>query len=153
MTVRTVERRPPKQAPGKEIAAAIRRSPVWFKAEQLNAGDFSGFATKELFRVPANTFVTDIIVNISQAFTASVTITIGDGSDVDRFFDSATIAPQTAAWKSMKQDTQPGSGGYIYTSGDTIDLVLAGATPTAGTIDVWLAYILDADELGLGTGQ
>ena len=63
--------------------------------------------------------------------------------------DSAAIAPQAAGMPSMKQDNQPGSGGvYMYSAKDTIDLTVAGATPAAGTIDVWVEVLFNADELG-----
>jgi len=151
--VRNITVKFPKHAPGKGVAKAARRQAVWMKAAQLDASDFSGYGTTQLVNMPADTMVTEILVNISEAFTASVTLTIGDGADVDRFLDSASIAPQTAGFKSSKQDGQPASGGHIYATADSIDLVVAGATPSAGTIDVWFSYISDVSELDLNTGQ
>ena len=150
---RNINTIPPKHMPGKGVVDVVRKQPFLVKAAQLDAGDFTGYGTTQMLNVPANTMVTDIFLNISEAFTASVTMTVGDGADADRFMDSTAIAPQTVGWKSMKQDAQPGSGGYIYTSADTIDLTLAGATPSAGTMDVYFSCVLNVDEIGLSLGQ
>src|SRR3990172_11016363 len=52
-------------------------------------------ATYELANLPAGFMVTDVLVMVKTAFTASVTLTIGDGGDADGFLTSAHIAPQT----------------------------------------------------------
>lgn len=102
-----------------------------------------GVGTNPIFSVPAGAIILDLQVIITQAFTASVTATIGDGGDADRFMDSTQFAPQTAGGKSMKQDAQPGSGGHKYAAADTIDVVIAGATPAAGTAEIFLTYLID----------
>lgn len=149
MAVRDVSSaiQPPIAAPGHDVAAMLKRIPVPIKADQLDAGDFAGFGTTQLFKVPPGFMVREIVVDITEAFTASVTMTIGDEGDPDRFMDNTVIVPTAAGMKSSKLDASPGSGGvYVYATGDTIDLVLAGATPSAGTIDVWLFGIFDADD-------
>ena len=144
--VETTLHKPPKLAPGEGVSAALRRSPVWVKAAQLVASDFVGDSVKELFQVEEGSMIVDFVLLITQAFNNAGTIAIGDGSDTDRFM-AADQYP--AGSYSMKQGGQPGSGGgYVYSALDTIDLVSAGGTPTAGTIDAWVAVIFDADELG-----
>lgn len=138
-----------RHAPGEGVADVLGFVPFIAKANQIDAGDISGNTTIQLFSVPANTLIYDIVIDITEAFTASTTLSVGDGSDVDRFMDTTAAGATVAGMKSMKSDAQPGSGGaYIYTSSDTIDLVVGGATPTAGTIDVYLWYVLNANELG-----
>ena len=134
----------PSHSSGHGVAQILNTAIIGVKADQLDAGDFAGDTTSQLFTAPAQCFVFDVILNISEAFTASTTIEIGDGVDPNRFFDTTSAAATAAGFKSMKQDTQPGSGGHVYTAQDTIDLVLSGATPTAGTIDVYLFYTLQA---------
>lgn len=137
---------PPKHAPGKNVARTLRKGLHIVKARR-DAGDFAGFATEELIEVPANTLVMEVKVHIQEAFTASTTITIGDSSVADRFLDSAALAPTAAGWKSSLQDANEGAGGHIYTSKDTIDMTLAGATPSAGTIHVYAVLLYDANEV------
>ena len=134
----------PSHAPGHGVAQILNTAIIGVKADQLDAGDFAGDTTSQLFTAPAQCFVFDVILNISEAFSASTTMTIGDGDDADRFFDTTSAAPTVAGFKSMKQDANPGSGGHVYAAQDTIDLVLSGATPTAGTLDVYLFYTLNA---------
>lgn len=100
-----------------------------------------GVGTTAMFSLPANAVVLDIQVLITTAFTGSVTCTVGDGSDADRFLDSASFAPQTTGGKTMKQDAQPGSGGHKYTAADTVDITIAGATPAAGAAEIYLTYL------------
>lgn len=137
-------------APGEGVIERLRLVPLWARSNRIDAGDQAAPGTTiQLFDVPAHTLVEEIIVDIKAALTGSPTVNIGDGGDTDRFFDSTTLAPGTAGMKSSKLDTQPGSGGaYIYTVADTIDMIITG-TMSGGTIDVFLKYILDADELGL----
>lgn len=109
---------------------------------QLDAGDFAGYATEELFSLPIGAVIVDLMVNITEAWSSSVTVTLGDGADTDRYMDDTIFAPTATGTKGMKQDAQPGSGGgHHYAAADTIDMVVAGATPTAGTAEFYLVYI------------
>lgn len=137
--------KPPKYARGHKVTDTIRRVPIWIKADQIDAGDLTGDATTELFQIPAQTLIVDLMFQITQAFNGNVTLQLGDGGDDDRFTAAQELA---AGGYSMRQSAQPGSGGHVYTALDTIDLTTVG-TPTAGTVDVWAAVIFDADELGL----
>jgi len=110
---------------------------------QLDAGDFAGYGTEELFAVPLGSVILDLMVNTLEAWSASVTFTLGDGVDPDRYMDDTIFAPTATGTKGMKQDAQPGSGGgHHYVAADTIDIVMGGATPTAGTAEFYLQYIV-----------
>ena len=112
---------------------------------QLDASDFAGYATEELFNVPVGAVILDLMVNITEAFSTSVTVELGDGADPNRFMDTTLFAATAAGTKGMKQDAQPGSGGgHHYAAADTIDAVLAGATPAAGTAEFYLQYVVRA---------
>jgi len=115
------------------------------KADQIDAGDLAGDATTQLFQLPAQTLVKDLQMQITEAFNANVTLQLGDGGDDNRFTAAQELA---AGGYSMKQSAQPGSGGHVYTALDTVDLVTVG-TPTAGTVDIWITVLFDADVLGL----
>lgn len=112
---------------------------------QVDAGDISGFDVVQLFNLNAlhvPIIVENILCDITEAFTASTTLTVGDGGDVDRFMDSTAVGPTATGTKNMNEDAQPGSSGYRYSTADTIDLVVGGVTPAAGTIDVYLFYTM-----------
>lgn len=114
---------------------------------QLTAGNFSGFGVTNLFSVPAGTMVWSIVANVSEAFTASTTMTIGDGDEPDGYADNNEIAPTATGWKGSLGDAQPYSSGKYYSAADTVDLTLAGATPSAGTIDIWLLASIMVDTI------
>jgi hypothetical protein len=107
--------------------------------------------TLALINVAAGTFVLDVWANIDTAFTAVVTITIGDGSGAAGFFASADLAPQTAVstglFKKASASAEAFAGGKYYAAADTIDAVLAGATPDAGLLSVYVLYVDNLDEL------
>lgn len=110
------------------------------------ATDITGFNVIQLFSVPAGCVVLDLIYNVTGAFTASTTVTLGDGGDADRFIDASLDVPSAVGCTSMKQDAQPGSGGgYIYAAADTIDATFGGATATVGTMEVFLVYMISKD--------
>jgi hypothetical protein len=96
----------------------------------------------ELFKVPPYTMIHDLILNVGTGFdgTGTPSITLGDSDDTDRFMDNSAAAPATAGFKSMKQDTQPGSGGYIYTADGLITATFSAGGSSAGSAEVWLVY-------------
>lgn len=109
-------------------------------------------ATYELFSLPANTLVLDLFTLTTEAWTAAVTITIGDGTDADGFMASAKLAPQTdvatgLVSRTSKATAEAFAGGKLYEAADTIDAVVAGANPDAGKTDVYILYIENVNPL------
>ena len=110
---------------------------------QVDDSDFPGYGLTELFSLPAGAVILDLMVNITEAFGSSVTMVLGDGTTGDLFMDSTIFAPNATGTKGMKQDAQGGSGGgYHYAAADTLDITVAGATPTAGTAEIYLQYLV-----------
>ena len=138
---------PPRHVPGEGMAEVVQNAPLRIKSERLTDANLV-VGANQIFDLPANTYVHDIRVRIVAAFDQSMSLTIGDGDDADRFMDDTQIAPATIGWKSMIQDTNPGSGGHLYAAADTIDATRGGGTPTTGSADVHLFYIPRADEAG-----
>jgi hypothetical protein len=109
-------------------------------------------ATYELFAVPADTYIVDVIAYTITAWTTSVTMDIGDGTDTDGFLKTATVAPTTAQTDGLvKRQTKAANSeayavGKLYTAADTIDAVIGGATPAAGRTYVWVLYIPNATD-------
>lgn len=101
----------------------------------------------ELFGVPAGTFIERVATSVAIAWTTSVTITIGDGTQAAGFMASADIAPQTAVTtgvlvSSIGAAAEAYVNGRYYAAADTIDATIAGATPAAGELNVWVVYAL-----------
>lgn len=141
---------PPRHVPGEGMAESVGRVVLWKRTDQITHDELdAGGGTYAIFNVPADTFIADIRVRIASALDGSTQATIGDDGDVDRFMDNTAFAPTVVGAKSMLQDTQPGSGGYVYTAANTIDLQTTVGTPTAGTLDIWVGYIPRASEHGL----
>jgi hypothetical protein len=114
----------------------------------FNAGDVQTGgvqATYPLFNIPANTLILDVYSIVLTAWTASVTITLGDGDAAAGYLDSTEIAPQTAIttglFKRSSLQANTFSPGKVYLAADTIDAVIAGANPAAGKSDIYIEYI------------
>lgn len=113
---------------------------------QFDAGDISGFDVLHLFEFEADTLIWEIWADITEAFTSSVTIDIGDNSDPDSWIDAADWVESNATYESSRQGS---NNVYVmphrYTAGGTIIATIGGATPAAGTCDVYILY-----SVGLG---
>lgn len=103
-------------------------------------------ATVALFSVPAGTLVLEMLCVTTTAWTAAVTINVGDGDDTSGFLATAKIAPTVAVTtgilkSSLRATAETYGVGKLYAAADTIDAVIAGATPAAGVTDFYLTYI------------
>jgi hypothetical protein len=131
---------PPPFAPGEKVAQALHAGLYAVKSAVFNFDDVD----TALFNVPANVLIVDLIVHVITAFdgtTPDSSATLGDGDDADGFMDATAANIETAGWKSMKQDTQPYSGGKEYTAADTIDIdYTAGGSVSQGSLEVWAIY-------------
>jgi hypothetical protein len=121
----------------------VRKVTLGFNTGDVQTGANQG--TYALFNIPAGAFVLDLWANVNTAWTALVTITIGDGTSPAGFFASADLAPQTAVssglFKKASASAEAMANGKYYAAADTIDAVVAGANPDAGELDVYIAYI------------
>ncbi len=74
---------------------------------------------------------------IETAFTASVTTTIGDSADVDRYMNAGTIGDTTAD-TALQADSLDAP--FWDTAGLDIQAVIAGAVPAAGKGSLFIEY-------------
>ena len=140
---------PPRHTPGEDTSGSSRVRPMVSKPMGVVFGDIAGATTVALFNVPANTLVLEVKVQIATAFDDLETMVIGDGDDADRFLGGDVLDAGKVGFKSSLQGwPQPGSGGHLYSSADTIDLKTTD-TPTVGQAYFWLVYIPRADEVAL----
>jgi len=114
----------------------------------LYASDAGDCGTFDLFDLSSDMWVKEVRTQVATAFTASVTITIGDSDDVDGWLTAATIAATTAVAtglmkSSMTSDSDNSYGmarGRKYGTAQPIQAVIAGAAPAVGTLNVYLEY-------------
>jgi hypothetical protein len=104
-------------------------------------------------------------MRIQTAFTASVTMTLGDTDAADGWFDAGAMGATTAdtgiVWASHAQlgtsDASSGtafqySGGIYCDSGDrTLELTVGGANPATGELHIYLVYNMAALQRNFAT--
>lgn len=116
--------------------------------------------TYEAIKVPEGAVISGGYVMILEAFPASVTLEVGDDGDVDRYLDAAGDAPGTAVFPQAGSIGEQTLGdvmymaptGYKYTAANTIDVLIAGAAPTAsGKLRMVVKYVV-ADRAAFSEG-
>lgn len=115
-------------------------------AAALAAGDIV-----QLVKVPKNAYITEVLVAVPDLDTngsPTITFTVGDQGDVDRFITSSTTGQaggvvRLNALPSVSSSLIATGAGYRYTAEDTIDLTV-GTGPatgaTSGTIVCCVTY-------------
>lgn len=83
----------------------------------------------EVIKVPANTLVTNVALNVTTAEGGTLTIDVGDGDDPDGFLDGVN-ANATAAYIPVAGTAAYEQGKY-YTAADTIDVTTVNAADAA----------------------
>ena len=121
----------------------VKKVTLGFSAGDVLTGGVQ--ATYPLFNVPAGALVLEVLAITETAWTASVTITLGDGTSTAGFFASADIAPQSAVatglFKRASVSGEALATGKYYAAADTIDAVVAGANPDAGKTHFYVLYL------------
>ena len=90
----------------------------------LAAGD-----VLEVIKVPANTLVTHVALNVTTAEGGTLTVDVGDGDNPDGYLDGVN-ANATAAYLTVA-GTDAFEAGKYYTAADTIDVTTVNAADTA----------------------
>ena len=103
----------------------------------LTSGD-----TIQLFKLPAGSMVTGVIVNKLTVFNAGTTATlsVGDGGSATRFHDAIDVKTATGVVASSAVP-------YGYAVTDTIDAVvtLDGTAATTGELEVIVTFVTNED--------
>lgn len=86
-------------------------------------------------------FIHHLSWDVETAFTASVTISLGDGQDVDGYAATAlvgaTVISTGEAWHTTPATY---TRGRRYPATDSIDAVVAAANPAVGVLNVYCLY-------------
>lgn len=92
----------------------------------------------QMIPVPKGAMVIGCDWGIS-AMGAARTLDVGDGGDLDRYFDGIDVS--AAVQKALVADGI--LAGYVYTEDDTIDAkILGGTFPDAGVLTVIAFYVM-----------
>lgn len=120
--------------------SAVRRSRMTAGFSASSDVPLTAQATYELVDVAIGVLISEVHSRVIAAFNSSVTITIGDGASAAGYLASADIAPQSAAANinisMLNLGGKAYGGGKYYSAVDTIDAVVAGATPTQGLLEL-----------------
>jgi hypothetical protein len=128
----------------------VAKCTLAYSGGDVNTG--ASQATFPLFNIPAGTLVLEMLCVTTVAWTASVTINVGDGDDTSGWLATAKVAPTSQVTtgilkSSLRAAAETYGVGKKYAAADTIDAVVAGATPGVGTTDFYLVYIEDSTQL------
>ena len=83
----------------------------------------------EVIKVPAQTLVTHVALEVTTAEGGTLTVDVGDGDNTDGYLDGVN-ANATAAYLTVA-GTDAYEAGKYYTAADTIDIVLNNAADAA----------------------
>lgn len=103
--------------------------------------------THTVCSIPANSLVTDIIVNKTTAYSsAGAVVTIGfkgngETADVDAFMSSAVFDPTVVGTASIRQGSVLNSGGKHFTQQGSITVTSNDNAGTAGTFQIFVCYV------------
>jgi len=106
-------RKPPKIAPGEGVTEALAAGLYMAKSDTFSVGDT---LPVQLFNVPANVYIYDLVMNVETAFADSgsgATLLAGYTGDSDAFFNDTTEA--TVGSHSAKSSKGVKAGGYLST--------------------------------------
>jgi hypothetical protein len=129
-----------------ENPQVVKVRKVSIGAAASNDVQFDAQETLAIFNVPANTLVLEVLAVTPTAWTALVTLDVGDGTDADGWLATAKVAPTTAVSSGILKSSdlptaEAFAGGKLYSAADTIDVVIGGATPVVGQTDIYIKYI------------
>ncbi len=121
------------------LAELARRVPQWVKSDAVN---YSDTGTVNLFEIPGNVLITNMLVRVKTAFEASgtsaaatATITIPNDTGTETIWDAANTALQSSGFKpTTGWALTPDSGGFAI-------LTYTAGTTTAGQLEVYLSYV------------
>ena len=113
---------------------STRRKPYWVEnTVDLSLFDPAANDIVQMLNVPAETLVINAGLEVLTASASGVTLDLGDGGDPDRYIDGLD-STSTGLGALV---TNVSNVGHVYSSADTIDVKVIGASDTSGKIRVW----------------
>lgn len=100
----------------------------------------------QMVTVPAGATILNVILattDLDTNGTPTIALTVGDGSDADRFITASTVG-QAGGVANLNAST---GAGYKYSATDTVDVTVAtgpATGATSGTVSLTVLYTMDA---------
>jgi hypothetical protein len=147
-----------KQAKGSISGGGERRVSALFTIGTDNTATLANSDVLQMVKIPAGAKILDISLSCTDMDTGanSVTLDIGDGDDVDRFFDGSTLAQAGAHFGASSAQARIGANitaanffanpcRKTFTVEDTIDITILtmGTAATTGYIELDVTYTFD----------
>jgi hypothetical protein len=118
--------------------------PSGIRSVQVAMASFTAESTTnaQIFAVPKDTLIVDVIGRVITAFGSGATVDVGDSADYDGYINATQMADTVTGYKRMLDDsTHAYVGGKYYEADDTINIWLDPNSSTAGTADVYCFYV------------
>ena len=115
----------------------------------IGTGTATGTQDLVLWDVRAGTYVESVFCNIETAFTASVTLEVGDTTDIDGWLDTLQVAAtstsdalifSTGAADTTETPFYVNQGGKYYADTASIELDVSGAAAAVGRALFYIKY-------------
>jgi hypothetical protein len=131
-----------------DFPAPVRMARVTVGSASTNDVQVGDTGTYTLFTVPAGACVIEILSRVQTAFTASVTLAVGDSDAASGFLASSDVVPQSTGitLASSKTALATMSGGKIYDAAQDILLTVGAATVAAGLAEIFMVYALAGND-------
>lgn len=127
-----------------DYPAPVRASKVTVGFTTDNDVQVGATGTYALWTVPAGLIVHNVQSIVRTAFTAAVTLTIGDTDSAAGYMAAldiaATVAVATGVLKDGNALGEAYATGKQYAAGQDINIVVGGTAVLAGAMDVYLIY-------------
>jgi hypothetical protein len=143
-----IRRKPPKYAPGKDVARALRSSKQCAYIGQVDLSNDTQPAL--LMDFPAYAWIDEIQIVTSSDMPGGNSIRIGIDTDCDLFMASSDAT--RVGSHSSKYETQPGAGGYMCSAAQTLEMSWTTGI-TTGTVDVFITFVDDYRESAVENGS
>lgn len=144
MTVKILT--PPANVPGFNMTELMKD--VVRAAYSADVTLTSDLAVTTLFRVPANTIVTQAVIEVITALDG--TLSSDDAVDIGDSDDADALLHLECATTKIAGHTQVGGLAKRYSAAQDIILTPTLADITAGKVRVWLEYKTDSDTQHVG---
>jgi hypothetical protein len=135
-----------------DFPAPIRCARVTFGVSSTASDvDVDATGVYQLFKLPVGAVLLNAGTRVLEAFTASVTITVGDSDGAAAICTTAVVTPQTLDTTGLLRGTRATATyfdatgteiGKVYDEAGIISATVAAAKPVVGQAELFIMYAL-----------
>ena len=140
----------PPHVQGAGLAELIKHVQLTVKSDLV---EFNGDTAINLFEVPGNIVIEELLVNVTEAFDASgssaaatATLSVPGDTGAIVVFDAANVSLQSLTTAAYLPSTNAGPI-KVPSSGGVVSLALDPSTSTVGQLEVYMKYLPNVDDL------